>query len=137
MFNTDKGTNATDMEGKPKQKTIFMIEKTPLLEKEINLLIEKMNIANDMKVLFFLNTDNTCDEIKLIRNQIRIKSKRRKKKSKKEKKKNNDFKLGRKIKEDIISCIKSLLIMNWRIISTIIQSGLKNVYIRHLMTIFI
>lgn len=101
IFNTDKGTNATDMEGKSKQKTIFMIEKTPLLEKEINLLIEKMNIANDMKTLFFLSTDNTCDEIKLIRNQIRIKSKRRKKKSKKEKKKKNDFKLGRKIKEDI------------------------------------
>ena len=101
IYNTDKGTNETDLEGKSKQNTIFMIEKTPLLEKEINLMIEKMNIANDMKELFFLNTNNTCDEIKLIRNQIRIKSKRRKKKSKREKKKKNDFKLGRKIKEDI------------------------------------
>ena len=100
IYNTDKVTTVTDFKGKLKQKKIFVIEKKPLLEKDINRLIEKMNISNNMKDIFFLSTDNICDEIQQIKNQIRLRSKIRRKKIKKEKKKNDCFKLGRKMKED-------------------------------------
>ena len=101
FFKTGEATDVTNLEGKLKQKKIFTIEKTPLLENEINRQIEKMDISNNLKDLFFLSSDNIYNEIQLIKNQIRLKSKIRKKKVKKEKKKKDNFKLGRKIKEDI------------------------------------
>ena len=83
-----------------KTNPIFKINKMPFYEKDINNLINKMNINEEMKNLLTLNAELDNEEIKKLRILLFMKDKKR---MKKECIKKNLFissKKGRKLKDD-------------------------------------
>lgn len=64
----DKKTNEGEIDGKSKYNSIFKINKMPYSERDINAIIKKMNINEEMKHLLILNDDENCEELKKLRN---------------------------------------------------------------------
>ena len=88
--------------GKAKNNLLFNIDKIipePVLEDEINVFMKKMNMDNEMKEKYFLDSRNACDKIERIKEKILLNSNKRRKKMKKKKKTESKMKHGRKKKK--------------------------------------
>ena len=101
MFPSTNKTNKEDnLDGKLKMNSIFRINRIPFYEKNINEIIEKMNINQEKEKLIILNCNDNYEEINNIRNKLFMKGKLRNKKQDKDLKFIVHSKRGRKAKND-------------------------------------
>ena len=101
MFpSTNKTNKEVNLDGKLKMNSIFRINRIPFYEKNINEIIEKMNINQEKEKLIILNCNDNYEEINNIRNKLFMKGKLRMKKQDKDLKFIVHSKRGRKAKND-------------------------------------